>query len=172
MKNGRITADYSSFMVEKAGDINLNADHTKSEFGTIANLDYNCDYGSLYTTVSNSVRGEGDYLTTRLGEVHGDVIVNADYGSIRIRELSNDAGNVSIQSDYTGIKIGYASNYSFNFDISLEYSGLSGADDFKITKKSIQSSDKYYEGYYGNGNTTNTININSEYGGVTFTRLN
>jgi len=172
MKNGRIDADYSSFMLEKAGDINLNADYTKSEFGTIANLDYNCDYGSLYTNISNAIHGEGDYLTTRIGEVHGDLNLNADYGSIRIRELSNDAGNVSIQSDYTGIKIGYDSDYSFNFDISLEYSGLSGEDDFEITKKRIQSTDKYYEGFYGDSNSSNTININSEYGGVTFTRLN
>lgn len=172
MKNGRITADYSSFVLEKAGDVYLNADYTKSEFGTIANLDYNCDYGSLYTNISNSINGEGDYLTARLGEVHGDINVNADYGSIRINKLSSDAGDVSIQSDYTGIKIGYDERYSFNFNISLEYSGLSGTDDFEFTKKNVKSSDKYYEGYYGDSNSSNTININTEYGGVTFTRLN
>lgn len=172
MKNGSINADYSAFMLENGGDISLNADYTKSEFGTIANLNYTCDYGSLYTNVSNSIQGQGDYLTTRLGEVHGNLNLNADYGSIRIRELSQDAGNVSIQSDYTGIKIGYDAGYTFTFDISLEYAGLSGSEDFEITKKRIQSSDKYYQGFYGDGNSSNTININSEYGGVTFTRLN
>lgn len=172
MQRGNITADYSAFILEKGGDIVLNADYTKSEFGMIENLDYNCDYGSLYTTSSRNIKGQGDYLTTRLGAVNGNVNLNADYGSIRINELSPDAGDVSIRSDYTGIKIGYDASYTFTFDISLEYAGLSGSDDFEITKKRIESSDKYYEGYYGSNTSAHNITINSEYGGVTFTRLN
>lgn len=172
MKRGRITADYSGFTLESGGDIELNADYSKSEFGEIGNLTYTCDYGSLYTSNSKDISGQGDYLTARLGVVQGAVNLNADYGSIRINELSRTAGDVRIQSDYTGIKLGFDSAYSFNFMISLEYAGLSGADDLIITKKNIKSSDKYYEGYYGTQDAPNTININSEYGGVTFTRLN
>lgn len=172
MRSGTIIADYSAFILDQGGDIILNADYTKSEFGIIENLDYNCDYGSLYTTLSNDIKGRGDYLTTRIGKVNGSVNLNADYGSIRINELSSEAGNVSIQSDYTGIKIGYNTGYSFSFDISLEYAGLGGTDDFEITKKRIKSSDKYYAGYYGSSTSTNTISINSEYGGVSFMRVN
>lgn len=172
MKSGRIVADYSGFVLENGGDIELNADYSKSEFGDIARLDYNCDYGSLYTQSTQDITGKGDYLSTRLGVVNGGINLNADYGSIRINELSSTAGDVVIQSDYTGIKIGYNEGYSFNFNISLEYAGLNGEDDFEITKKRIQSSDKYYEGYYGSSTAPNTVTINSEYGGVTFTRLN
>ncbi len=172
MKGGRIVADYSGFTLENGGDIELNADYSKSEFGDIANLNYNCDYGSLYTGTSQDVTGEGDYLSTKLGVVNGTININADYGSIRINELSSTARDVNIQSDYTGIKIGYDVQYHFNFNISLEYAGLNGVEDFEMIKKRIQSSDKYYEGYYGNSSSPNTININSEYGGVTFTRLN
>lgn len=172
MRSGSIIADYSAFTLEKGGTIMLNADYTKSEFGAIENLHYNCDYGSLYTSSSQEVKGQGDYLTTRLGTVNGSLHLNADYGSIRINELSRDASDVSIQSDYTGIKIGYNAEYRFTFKISLEYAGLSGTEEFEITKKRIQSSDKYYEGYYGNSLAPHNISINSEYGGVTFTRLN
>jgi hypothetical protein len=172
MKNGRINADYSGFLLEKAGDIELNADYSKSEFGEIGNLNYNCDYGSLYTNVSNDITGQGDYLSSKIGVVNGDINLNADYGSISINELSSQAGDVVIQSDYTGIKIGYDTGYNFTFNISLEYAGLSGDENFEFTKKRIQSSDKYYEGYYGSANSSNNVNINSEYGGVTFTRLN
>ncbi len=172
MKSGRITADYSAFILESGGDIELNADYSKSEFGDIVNLNYNCDYGSLYTGTTKDITGRGDYLSAKLGVVQGDVNLNTDYGSIRINELSSSAGDVIIRSDYTGIKIGYDAGYSFSFNISLEYAGLSGDDNFEITKKRIESSDKYYEGFYGSQNSPNNININSEYGGVTFTRLN
>jgi hypothetical protein len=171
MRSGRINSDYSSFVLEKGGNIELNADYSKSEFGAIENLNYVCDYGSVITGVTKDITGRGDYLSAKLGKVHGDVNINADYGSIRIEEMSEKAGNLILQSDYTGIKVGYNPNYNFNFNITLEYAGLSGKEHLSITKERIKNSDKYYEGYFGSPSTTNNININSEYGGVTLTRL-
>ena len=171
MKGGKIVADYSSFILERGGNIELNADYTKSEFGDIQNLDYNCDYGSLYTQSSNDITGNGDYLTAKLGTVLGALRLNGDYGSIRVAELGASAGNVNIESDYTGIKIGYNSNFDFTFNITLEYAGLSGKDDLEFTKQRIKSSDKYYEGYYGSSSASRSITINSEYGGVSLTKI-
>ena len=171
IKNGRINADHSSFTLEDAGTIQLNGDHTTSEFGTIKDLNYVCDYGKLRARTVGKLVGRGDHLTATFETIQGDMNLNTNYGSLRINELSATAGDVVIQSDYTGIKLGYNSNYSFTFNISLEYAGLSGQDDLEMTKKRIESSDKYYEGYYGNANSQNNININSEYGGVTFTKL-
>ncbi|MFT5862068.1 MAG: hypothetical protein ACI828_000714 [Flavobacteriales bacterium] len=171
MRSGRINADYSGFILEKGGNIELNADYSKSEFGAVENLNYICDYGSVIAGTTKDITGRGDYLSAKLGTVHGNVNINADYGSIRIEEMSEKAGNVVIQSDYTGIKMGYNANYNFTFNITLEYAGLSGKENLSINKERIQNSDKYYEGYYGSASSRNNININSEYGGVTLTRL-
>ncbi|MEP0265700.1 hypothetical protein [Dokdonia sp.] len=171
MKSGRITADYSSFTIESAGNIDLNADHTRSEFGEVENLNYVCDYGRLKAGTTGVLVGRGDHLTTTFGTVNGDVNLNTNYGSVRIDELSANAGDVIIQSDYTGVKLGYNSNYNFTFNISLEYAGLSGQGDLEFSKKQVETGDKYYEGYYGNANSQNNININSEYGGVALNKL-
>lgn len=170
MKSGRINADYSSFTLDRGGDIELNADYTKSEFGEIQDLNYNCDYGSISTRETKSIMGRGDYLSARIGTVHGDLTINADYGSIRIDELASNAGDVDIQSDYTGIKVGYNPSYDFIFTVKLEYAGLTGKENLTINKERRESSDKYYEGYHGNANSNNTVNINSEYGGVTLSK--
>lgn len=171
MKSGRITADYSSFNLESAENIELNADYSRSEIGTVNDLNYVCDYGKLQIGTVGTLTGRGDHLTTTFETVQGDVNLNTNYGSVRINELSASAGDVIIQSDYTGIKLGYNSQYNFTFNISLEYAGLGGKDGLEITKQRIDSSDKYYEGYHGNANSQNNININSEYGGVTFTKI-
>ncbi len=168
MKSGKINADYSSFTLEKSEYVELNADYTKSTFEDINSLNYACDYGNLTAENLGKITGRGDYLSVRLGQIMGDVNLNADYGSIKIDKLTSEAGDVVIQSDYAGITIGYAQDYNFTFNIKLEYAGLSGDDDFEMIKKRIESSDKYYEGYYGNSSSQNNININSEYGGVTF----
>ena len=168
IKSGSINADYSGFTVGKAKSLDINADYTKSEIELAENISYNCDYGSLKINNANNVEGNGDYLTVRLGTIYKDVTIKADYGSIKIGEMAANAGNIEIESDYCGITIGYNSGYSFNFDIDLEYASLRDADGFEFTKKRIESSDKFYQGFYGKPNSGNMVRIKTEYGSVTF----
>ena len=168
IKSGRINADYSGFTVAKTKNLRLNADYTKSTIEVAENVDYNCDYGSVKIGKVNNIQGNGDYLTLRLGNVYKNVSIKADYGSVKIDEMAANAGNVSIQSDYVGITIGYNPGYDFNFDLDLEYGGLSGASDFYFTTKSVDGSDKKYEGYKGDKGSGNLISVKSDYGSVTF----
>ena len=172
MKSGKIRADYSSFTLDKAEKIVLNADYTKSNFGTVNDLRYNCDYGSVTADNTGTIEGSSNYLSVKLGKLSGNVDLNMDYGSLRIDELTASAGNVRINTEYAGVKIGYNADYKFNFVIKLDYAGLKGEDDFEITKRIIETSDKYYEGYYGSPSAKNTLTISSEYGGVSFNKVN
>ena len=97
-----------------------------------------------------------------------NVTIDADYGSIKIDNLTANAGNVSINSDYVGIKIGIDPNYDFDFDIDLEYGSLNEDDGFHYNKQRIESGDKYYVGYHGKENSGNLVRISSDYGSVTF----
>ncbi|QLE02859.1 hypothetical protein HX109_15265 [Galbibacter sp. BG1] len=167
MKSGKISADYSSYEIDKAGDIIISADYTNSEINQAKNVEYSCDYGSMKVNRANNIRGTGDYLSTRFGTVHGNVDLSSDYGSIKIEEMAADAGNLQIKSDYTGIKIGFNSNYHFDFQINLEYAGISGDTDFNYSIKREKSTENYYEGYHGSKGK-NKLSITSDYGGVSF----
>ncbi len=166
IKNGKINADYSGFTVSKTNDLEINADYTDSKIEIAENITYNCDYGKMDIGKVNNVNGNGDYLTTIIGDVYKNVTIKADYGSIKINRMAENAGNISINSDYLGIKIGYAPNYNFNFDINLDYGSLNGDNDFEFTKKTIESSSKHYIGYRGTNASGNSINITSDYGSL------
>ena len=168
IKKGKINADYSGFTVSKTEDLEIVADYSKSKVEVAENVSYNCDYGGITIEKVNNVNGKGDYLTTRLGEVYKNVSINADYGSIKIDKMTANAGDVRIESDYVGIKIGVDPAYSFDFEIDLEYASLREHEGFEFNKKRSDSGDKYYQGYYGNQNSGNTINISSDYGSVSF----
>jgi len=170
INSGKIEADYSSFTIEKAGNLIINTDYTNATIDNMENLEYGGDYGNLSVGEANNIQGNGDYVTIRLGTIHGNVDLVSDYGSIRIAELAEDAGNVSIRTDYTGIKIGYNANYHFDFDITTSYSGVSGKDDFEINVSTEKSNNKHYEGYYGSTNSGNRVTLNSDYGGISFTK--
>jgi hypothetical protein len=104
----------------------------------------------------------------RLGDVYKNVDIKGDYGSLKIDNITANAGNVSIESDYLGITIGYDPAYNFNFDINTEYGSIRNTDSFEFTQKKVESTEKYYLGYYGSSNSGNLIKINSDYGSVTF----
>ena len=165
IKSGKINADYSDFTVSKTNKLDINADYTNSKIEIAEDVNYNCDYGNMTIDKANSITGNGDYLTTLIGDVYKNVTIKADYGSIKINRMAENAGNVNIKSDYVGIKIGYVPAYHFNFNIDLEYGSLHG-DGLEFTKKIIESTDKLYIGYYGNKASGNTINIESEYGSI------
>jgi len=169
IKSGKINADYSGFTVSKANTLDINADYTKSKIEVAEAITYNCDYGGITVEKVNNIKGNGDYLTTLLGDVYKSVNINADYGSIKIEKLHKSIKNVSIESDYVGIKIGFDTAAAFDFNIELEYGSLKDSDDaLQFVKKRVESSDRYYTGYYNTQNSGNMVRINSEYGSVNF----
>ena len=168
MKSGKINADYSGFTLEKAENLELNADYTKSEVHELTTLNYNCDYGKVIVQKSNDVIGRGDYVTTRIGSLSGSLSLNADYGSIKVEELTQTAKNVEINGDYTGIKLGFSSGYNFDFNIDLTYASFKGDDLVTVTKSAKENGRKSYSGYHATQSSGNTITIKTNYGGVTF----
>lgn len=171
IKNGKITADYSSFTVAKTKGLDIKADYTKSIVEISENVNYNCDYGSLKIANINNLEGKGDYLTLRLGNVFKTVSLRANYGSIKIDRMASKAKSIDINSDYVGITIGHDPNFNFNFDIDLDYGSLRESDGFNFTNKEEEHIKKHYDGYYGSQNSGNLVKINSEYGSITFKKL-
>jgi len=168
INSGKISADYSGFNIERAGDLVISADYTNSTVERMGNLQYSCDYGKVEIGEAKNVQGNGDYINVQLGTIHGNVDISADYGSLRIERMAPDAGNLQLTTDYTGVKIGYAPEYHFDFDISTSYSGVSGKDDFEINISEEKNTSKRYKGYYGSSNSGNAVSINSDYGGISF----
>ena len=96
--------------------------------------------------------------------------INTDYGSVTVDRITDAAGDITIRSDYAGIQLGYDSGYHFDFTIALYYASLKGKDDLEILNTSKNNSNKFYSGYHGSKDSGNTINIKSDYGGVTLKR--
>lgn len=168
INSGHISADYSGFTIGKAGDLVISADYTDAQVRQMKNLEYSSDYGNLDVREAANIIGNGDYINVKLGTIHGNVDITADYGSINIDRLAEDAGNINIRTDYTGIKIGSDPNYHFNFEITTEYAGVSGLDNFDVSISKEKSSERYYKGQYGKSNSSKTVYINSSYGSVSF----
>lgn len=170
MKSGRINADYSGFTLEKTERLELTADYTQSEILEVGDINYNCDYGKVIVGKAKEIIGRGDYVNNQIGTVTGSVNLNTDYGSIRIDKVTAQAKNVTIRADYTGVKLGFESTFNFDFVVDLSYASFKGESDVTVLKSSKDYTSSMYSGYHGTQNSGNTVNINSDYGGVTFNK--
>ncbi len=168
INSGNISADYSGFNIEKAGNLIIRTDYTNSSVEKMENLEYSSNYGKIEIGEVNNVQGTGDYINVQLGTVHGNVDIVADYGSLKVENMAEDAGNIQLRTDYTGVKIGYDPNYHFNFEIKTSYAGVSGKDNFEINISEEKNTSTFYKGYHGSGNSGNSVSISSDYGGVSF----
>jgi hypothetical protein len=172
MKSGAINADYSKLTVDKTATVKINSDYSNIHIGEANTVTYNADYGGLRVDNVNSITGNSDYVSIRLGTLYKNLNINADYGSIKIKELAVGFNKAEISSEYVGISIGTKENNQFNFKIQLQYA------DFRYNKSNVElfksiekSSKKYYEGTYGNGKPSSTLLISSQYGGVNLKEL-
>ncbi|QAA80584.1 hypothetical protein EI546_02045 [Aequorivita sp. H23M31] len=171
IKTGVIKANYSGFILRKADDIKLNGNYNNIEILDVKKLSYNCDYGKITIDKIQDLIGKGNYLTSKIGAVTGSAIMNSNYGNISIEKLSSSMKSLSVTSGYTQLKIGFERNLDFNFSINTSYANFKGENLVNVTNSSKDGTNKMYSGYHGSPSSSNVININSNYGNVTFNEI-
>lgn len=166
IKGGTIQADYSSFEVSEAGIISLKADYTQSKFTTLKNLEFKNDYGKLTIEQINQLKGSGDFLTLRAAKVFQNIALNQEFGSIRIDSLNPTVTSVTIDSEYTGINLGLDPNWDFTYEIHLEFASLKSNVALQHQIQKEGGTEKNYKGYSILENSSNKLQIDSEFGSV------
>jgi len=134
----------------------------------VAILDFEADYGSLRLDEGNTVIGEADYLTIKIGRLSSKLDLDMDYGSLSVEEIATSTKEVTVQVDYTGIRLGADPDWDFAFTVETEYAGFKTDFPLDYRKKIIESTDRYYQGKHRNG--INQLNLSADYGSIKLTQ--
>ncbi len=166
MKSGSINIDYSKLRVDESESLNVNADYSTVRIGKVENVKFNTDYGSLTANDVVNLSGSTDYASIKIGTLRKNLKINTDYGGVRVKNIAKGFENITIDGSYAGIKLGTSRDNNFNFVVDLAYAGFNYPEDNVEMFKSIKkTSKKHYEGVFGKSSDS-TINIKSNYGGV------
>lgn len=164
LTNGSINIDYSSIDVSNAGNIDLNSDYCDSTFGNVKGLTFNSDYGSITIENATSIEGNSDYANLKFGSISNSLLIEADYGSLKVNEMGVNFSDINIDTEYTGVKIGVDSSSSFSYIIDSKYGGISLPSNVNNTKETTKNTSKHYEGTF-NG-SKGSVSISTTYGSV------
>ncbi len=167
IRNGRIDADYSDVEVRKSKVLKLEGDYTKYDIGKTNNINFNLDYGGISVDKANTIEGNSDYTGIHIGTVKENLIIDTDYGSLRVDSFECKNTTSEISSDYASIKISIPEKQSVLFEVKTSYAGVRYPKTrTKFYKQIKDNSSKYYEGVIGDENTKTKLIINSDYGKV------
>lgn len=166
VNNAMINADYSSFELGVANQLNLKADYTNSKIGKVGQLVFTTDYGKLTVNEAEQVSGNGDYITLRFGAILEKLGLETDYGSIRVNNVQPTTQQVNINSDYTTVRLGISPQWDFLFDIDLEYAGFQTELPLIYQKEIRDNTDKQYHGYHRNETSMHKLTVKADYGSL------
>lgn len=167
LKNGDINTDYSTIEIEKAGNIDLVADYSTITIHQANDISFNLDYGNLNINSAHSIEGNSDYTQLKFGKIADVLVVNGDYGGLKVDEMGADFSRVNIETQYIGVKIGVHNNSSFKFYGNTQYGEVKVPSNMNITNHLEKNKRTEIEGTY-NG-TKGEIKINTRYGSVKIT---
>lgn len=167
MKSGNVSIDYSKLKIKESEKLKVSADYSGVVVGNVSKIRFSSDYGSIKINNADDIIGSSDYAGVKIGTVHKNLKISTDYGGVKVNNLAKGFEKVDINGSYAGIKIGTTENNNFDFVVSLSYAGFKYPDDKVETTKSIKkSTQKYYEGSFGNSNSGSKVHIKSSYGSV------
>ncbi|MFK5879572.1 MAG: hypothetical protein QM478_08770 [Flavobacteriaceae bacterium] len=167
LKNGDINTDYSTIEIDKAGDIDLVSDYCTITIHQVNDISFNLDYGNLNINDAHSIEGNSDYTNLKFGTIENSLIIDADYGNLKVDEMGINFTNVDVTTEYIGVKIGIDSNSSFKFYGNTQYGDIDVPSNMNITNHLEKNTRTEIEGTY-NG-SKGQMKISTQYGSIKIT---
>jgi hypothetical protein len=141
------TSKYDTYKVRTLEQLTMTGAYNDIEIGSV----YNATVTLKYTGLD-------------IDNLGGSMTADLSYGSMTIQALKNSFKKMVVSSSYAPVKI-YGSVPS-KIDISGKYFDASLGSDFTATKRDVDGSSKFIQGYKGSERTGASITISTSYGDV------
>jgi hypothetical protein len=155
------------FTLDKAKELELSAEFSQIDIESVERITVSTEYGGLDIGQANQVDFDGEFTGFSLGKLYKRGEFNSEYGSIKIRFVSNSFEELVLNNSFSGIKVYFEEGSAFDFELLSEFGGLSIMDgaNVKIEKEGI--GEHYLKGYFGSENNNSSVRAESEYGDIT-----
>ncbi len=168
-KNVVVDCQYSGLKLKKGVNLTYKGQYSNLDSEAFENVTYNADYGDLNLLSVTNLTLRGDYLQIKIGKLDGNLVVNSDYSTVIIGNVSARANNIALNLSYTTVDLKYDEDYSFDFDYSLKYTDLKSPGlTFQAKKESVSTA--LYKGFYKSSGK-NKMSINADYGNIKLTKI-
>jgi hypothetical protein len=159
-----ITSKYSKVHADQLKKLISTSKYDTYKVRTLEQLTMTGSYDDIEIGSVNNATVTLKYTGVDIDNIGGSMTADLSYGSMTIQALKNSFKKLVLSLSYAPVKI-YAS-VPAKIDISGKYFDANLGSDFTATKRDVEGSSKFIQGYKGSDRTGASITITTSYGDV------
>ena len=161
--NGEIK--YSKLYLGNAGNIAIESKYSGLNADRLANLHLDSKYDEIRINEITGISSVSKYTNYTFGKLFRNMIIDTEYGSLRIDEVSPDFEAIQINNSYGGIAMGLTGK-SYLLDAECDYCDIKyPSGEFRGSR--IKNSHVLkVKGSVGSDHSGKKVYIRSRYGGI------
>ena len=168
VKHMQTEIKYSKLFIGEAKSLNIDSRYSGINIEEIGELNLESKYDGVDIEEIKRLKANSKYTNYAIEELGKSLIIDTQYGSVRIKEVSAEFENIELTNSYGGIDIGL-DDASYSLDVVCDYCDVKyPADKFQGNLEKRDHS-LYLQGTIGSF-TNKKVLIKSRYGGVKLTQ--
>ena len=159
-----VEVKYSKLFIGEAESLNIESKYSGLNVEEVGNLSLESKYDGVDIKKIDKLNAESKYTNYSIEELNKSLVLDTEYGSVRIDHVSPDFESIDLTNSYGGIDIGLG-NINYAIDASCDYCDIKyPADKFQGNREKHDHS-LNLKGNVG-PETNKKVIIKSRYGGV------
>ena len=155
---------YSKLFLREAKSLNIISKYSGLNISEIGELVLESKYDGVDIEEIKSLKANSKYTNYNIEELGQRLLINTEYGSVRIKEVTADFESIELTNSYGGIEIGLG-NKNYFIDASCDYCDIKYPEDKFKGNREKRNNNFYLRGNIG-AESNKKVLIKSRYGGI------
>ena len=156
---------YSKLFIGNAGDIVISSKYSGLNIEEINDLQLESKYDDINIEEGTTISSNSKYTNYNIEELKNSLILDTQYGSVRIDEVNPNFSKIEITNSYGGINIGLDDN-SYNLDAECDFCDIKYPSD-KFEGNQIKDNNNLrINGIVGGNSGEKRVLLKSRFGSI------
>lgn len=167
MMTGEIEVAYSEFTLMKAGTASIETSYSTLSIDEVTDLEIEQEGGSCKIDKVDNAEVSSKFSDFVVENLATSMIAQTEYGNLTIKNIGKNFTKLSVENSFGAVDLNFEVGASFQIEAQTEFCTLEYPNSADFSKKITSATESYYKGVVGtNKQTTSTVTIDSDYGGV------
>ncbi len=159
---------YSKLYIGEAGILKAESKYSTINAEELSSLAVQSKYDGVKIEELGELKANSKYTNYNIEELKKSLILDTEYGSVRIEEVGEEFELIDLTNSYGGINIGLG-DLSYTLDAECDYCNVKVLEGSFNGNREKDGHHLKMDGTVGSSSATATVRIKSRYGGIKLT---
>ena len=163
--DAQIDSKYSKITIKNAKTVIADAGYDDYNIGTADVFKLDGNYNKIFLEDIGEISTDTRYTNINIDQLRGSADIEMGYGGLDIYNVLAGFKRIVVDSNYGSVKIRVASGASYEVNLDADFAGIEVPENLDVRVRDNDNNSKHIEGRVGS-NPTGTIKVTSDYGSI------